>query len=278
MLDESVQASQALPDDAEGRVEPSPAVSAGTMLAEARARLGLELEAVAQQLKIGVKQVVALESDDYGRLPGPLFVRGFLRNYARLLQIDPAPLLEAYLQAEPLQHPPAPPIAPRPVIAPARRIPGLVGYSLAALIVLLAGSWLAYVLLGGENAPAPKPGAAEVAAVPLPAPAAEVAVVPLPPPATVALPAPAAADTAAPTAVGRIQLNFAGDAWVEIKEKGGRTVFSQNSRAGEQGIAEGAPPFSVVAGNASNVKISYNGRPVDLAPHTRADVARLTLE
>lgn len=273
MLDESAQLSQALTDDTEGRIEPVPTVSAGAMLAEARARLGLELEAVAQQLKIGVKQVAALELDDYGKLPGPLFVRGFLRNYARLLQIDPALLLDAYQQAEPLQHGPAPSIAPpRPVVAPAQRISGLVGYSLAALIVLLVGSWLGYALLGWEGAPGPLPGAAEVAAVPLPSPAPALA------PDVVAPAVPPAADTGAPAVVGRIQMNFVGDAWVEIKEKGGRIVFSQNSRAGEERLAEGAPPFSLVAGNASNVKITYNGSPVDLALHTRAEVARLILE
>lgn len=283
MLDESAQLSQALTDDTEGRIEPVPTVSAGAMLAEARARLGLELEAVAQQLKIGVKQVAALELDDYGKLPGPLFVRGFLRNYARLLQIDPELLLDAYQQAEPLQHGPAPSIVPLTVVAPARRISGRVGYFLVALIVLLVGSWLGYALLGWEGAPSPLPGVAEVAPVPLSPPAPALApnvvtpAVPLPPD-VVAPAVPPAVDTGAPAVVGRIQMNFVGDAWVEIKEKGGRIVFSQNSRAGEERLAEGAPPFSLVVGNASNVKITYNGSPVDLALHTRANVARLTLE
>jgi len=40
----------------------------------------------------------------------------------------------------------------------------------------------------------------------------------------------------------------------------------------------GTPPFSLVIGNASHVRLTYNGKPVDLAPHIKVDVARLTIE
>jgi cytoskeleton protein RodZ len=51
---------------------------------------------VASQLRLGVKQIDALESDRYDKLPQPSIVRGFIRNYAKLLRIDAAPILEAY--------------------------------------------------------------------------------------------------------------------------------------------------------------------------------------
>src|SRR4029453_10576049 len=58
--------------------------SAGTLLHLAREEAGLTLDAVAQQLKLAPRQVKAIEDDDFAGLPGRTFVRGFVRNYARL--------------------------------------------------------------------------------------------------------------------------------------------------------------------------------------------------
>ena len=48
--------------------------------------------------------------------------------------------------------------------------------------------------------------------------------------------------------------------------------------AGTERVIRGAPPLSVVVGNASSVKLLYHEKPVDLQPHTKVDVARITLE
>ena len=71
---------------------------------------------------------------------------------------------------------------------------------------------------------------------------------------------------------------FIKDAWVEIEDGQGRKIFSQMNAAGTEKIIQGTPPFSVAIGNAAQVRITYNGKPVDLAPYTRVDVARFTLE
>ena len=55
----------------------------GAILLEERRRQSLSLTDVARQLKLSPRQVEALERDDYAALPGPVFVRGFMRNYAR---------------------------------------------------------------------------------------------------------------------------------------------------------------------------------------------------
>jgi len=57
-----------------------------------KARLLEEID-VAQALKLGPRQVEALENGDWQGLPGQTFIRGFVRNYARLIQIDSAPLM-----------------------------------------------------------------------------------------------------------------------------------------------------------------------------------------
>lgn len=70
-----------------GLVGPNP-VGTGARLSTARVAQGLSLGDVARQLKLSVRQVEALERDDYDVFPSRVFVRGFLRNYTKLLRID----------------------------------------------------------------------------------------------------------------------------------------------------------------------------------------------
>ncbi len=69
--------------------------SAGAMLRAARETAGLSIDALSQQLKLSPRQVKALEDGDYASLPGRTFVRGFVRNYARAVGIDPEAVLAA---------------------------------------------------------------------------------------------------------------------------------------------------------------------------------------
>ena len=65
----------------------------GARLRAAREASGLSLDQVAQQLKLAPRQVKALEDEDFGKLPGRTFARGFVRNYARLLNLEADDLL-----------------------------------------------------------------------------------------------------------------------------------------------------------------------------------------
>jgi cytoskeleton protein RodZ len=65
----------------------------GKALASQREAMGWTVEQVADQLKLAVRQVVALEAGDYASLPGPAVVRGFVRAYAKIVRLDPAPLV-----------------------------------------------------------------------------------------------------------------------------------------------------------------------------------------
>ena len=69
--------------------------SVGEQLRAARIEQGLTIDAVAKQLKLAARQVVALESDDLSALPDGPFVRGFVRNYARLVNIKPELLVHS---------------------------------------------------------------------------------------------------------------------------------------------------------------------------------------
>ena len=65
----------------------------GATLAAQREALGWTIEQVAEQLKLAVRQVVAIEKGDFAALPSPAVTRGFVRAYAKVLRLDPAPLV-----------------------------------------------------------------------------------------------------------------------------------------------------------------------------------------
>jgi cytoskeleton protein RodZ len=86
----------AAPDNQHGRP--------GQVLAAQREAMGWSVEQVADQLKLAVRQVVALEAGDYASLPSPAVTRGFVRAYAKLMKMDPAPLVSQIA----MDTPPAP--------------------------------------------------------------------------------------------------------------------------------------------------------------------------
>ena len=101
---------------------------------------------------------------------------------------------------------------------------------------------------------------------------------PLPAP-TFQDPAEAGAPTVPPAANGSVlRFDFGDEAWVEVKDGSGRMVHRQLNPAGSQVDIEGQPPFDLVVGNATQVRVHYNGRPIDLKPFIAVTVARFTLE
>jgi len=74
----------------------------GRALAAQREAMGWSVEQVADQLKLAVRQVIALEAGDYASLPSPAVTRGFVRAYAKLVKLDPAPLVaQIAMETEP---------------------------------------------------------------------------------------------------------------------------------------------------------------------------------
>ena len=71
---------------------------AGDQLRIAREAAGLEQAEVAARLKMPLRVVRSLEEEDWSRLGAPVFVRGQLRSYARLLGIDAEPVVEANIE------------------------------------------------------------------------------------------------------------------------------------------------------------------------------------
>ena len=80
----------------------------GAQLRRAREHKGIELSKVAAQLHLSQAKIRALEQDDYENLSSPVFVQGYLRNYARLLGVDEDAVVSAYQELHPSTEEPLP--------------------------------------------------------------------------------------------------------------------------------------------------------------------------
>ena len=274
------------------------ATGVGAELAQAREAQGLALADVAQQLKFAPRQLEALEQERFGALPGPTIARGMLRNYARLLKLDPDALLGRL--GDRLDAPDSGKLAARfsqpvPFSDNARR--STLVYAGVSILILGAVGAVAYEWHQERNA---KRQLAFVAAAKAPLEPARAAPPPAPktaapasPPKTAAPPAKAAAkvDEAAPaaeqriaapkpvaTGANRIVVRCEEECWIEVKDALERQLVSSLNPAGTERVVRGQPPFDVVIGNAQHVRVTYNDRPIDLQPHTRVEVARFTLQ
>lgn len=285
-------------------VESQPLPRVGNVLRQSREARQMSLVDVAQLLKISYRQVDALENDDWAALPGQTFVRGFVRNYARLLHLDAEPLLRQIKAEQTPEDPnivlpqassaslPQPGQGKRRDLAAVAGAALMVGLAVAAYFLVPADFWqsapkaeVSEEVVTEEKAAEPAfppasaneaPAEAAPANAETVAPAAVTAApAPVVQPATVSPPAPSG-----PVAAGqaRFKFRFEQPSWVEVKDKSGQIVFSQLSPAGSEREVEGTPPFALVVGNATHVKLTYKGREIPLEPRSKDDVARVTLD
>lgn len=76
--------------------------SVGHLLRRARTARGMSIDDVSRQLRLSTQQIEAIEKENFERLPGRTFLRGFIRNYANLVQLDPIPLLQLIPESTPV--------------------------------------------------------------------------------------------------------------------------------------------------------------------------------
>ena len=331
----------------------SQALTAGAALEAGRLAKGLTQQDVSNSLRYSVKQIDALEKNAFDLLPDAMITRGFIRSYARLLEIDAEPLLASYRQGTASESGKAISVqsSMRPVHLTKESQPWL-KYILASILVLLfLLAWLFYVdympkpesveqsKLSDKVGQAVPSDAAEVQSLPeiaLPAaqrlaqegvditgaPAATADTVvnsatpadaavselkstdmkqpdttqvnPLTPPDS-KIPV-STTQSSAPQSVAShstvqnaevplakpvektLTMAFTARTWVSIQDKSGKVIHEKMSQNGDQEMMTAAPPLYVVIGNASGARLKVNGQDVDLAPNTKNNVARITLE
>lgn len=328
----------------------------GETLRQARENRGWSQAEVAHKLNLTVSSLNNLETGAFDKLPGHTFARGYIRAYAKLLDMDQAVLVQAFDQCTGTDAQGSDVHALGRIEEPVRLSHNILRVvSLLLLVVVIGGGFfwwqdqssqrskdlvnmaLEHVEVesadgttqihpldepedqavnaaqqaqttpltldpapatteSAETAPAPQapestavapavPAAtavapvAPVAAVPAPAPT-PAPVVPAAPVVAAATPAatPApAASAPAPAGSAKLHVQFTADCWTSVTDGNGKVLFSAIKRKGDSLDLTGKPPFAVRLGFARGAQVSYNGQPVDVAPFTSGETARLKL-
>lgn len=273
---------------ADNKAMSAPAMKIGPVFREARERMGLSLEDVVGKIKLAPRQIIALEADDFQALPETAFLRGFVRSYAKLLQLEVQPLLDALpgavTAAVESPHVDAP--------FPSERIVRRQNLNLLVAALLIAVVIAGFAVWQANSPPATEVAAdAAMTATPLPLPQSADILDSSPQLAASAVPAsevPASAVPEAglvplaspPVVKSSLRLVFDKESWAEIKDQSGKTLSRQVNLPGSELRLEGDAPFTLVIGHAAAVHLYFREKPVDLSSYINAssDVARMTLE
>ncbi|WP_213953982.1 MULTISPECIES: helix-turn-helix domain-containing protein [unclassified Variovorax] len=272
-------------------------LSAGAMLRQAREAHGLDIAVVAAALKVPVQKLEALEDDNIGALPDPVFARALAASVCRALKIDPAPVLAKI------------PGAKRPGLADADRTmssnirsgaphqgrTGGVSMPSRALMVvvglLLLGAalmfWIpqsAFDKLSG--AVSKMTGQSETAAVEAPPAPPGTVVEPVAPNGPAAEPTPPVPAVVAPVPPPTpappsdvLVFTARGDSWVTVTDSGGKELLRRTVKTGETVGVSGTLPLKVIVGRASQVDVQVRGKPFDTTPLAKAGgVARFEVK
>jgi len=291
--------------------EPMP----GELLSAAREKKNWTTGRVAQELNLDENVIEALEANRFGDLGAPVFARGHLRKYARLVDLEPTTILEAYVGIEGIEKAP-------PVVAAGGLAGGLVGglatshqsknggYGrlLVIVLVVVAVAVLVWQVLAtlDESPPstglgqtelsidAPGPETPNDVEPPTtgqetgrlqedPAPQAVAPVVPTPddrPDTRTEADEPAAdAELVSPgTTAVRVEVNFVADSWIEVRDSEGARLLYELGRQGRRRIATGEPPLRVFLGNADGAQIAVDGEAFEIPDDSRLGrTARFTI-
>jgi len=283
--------------------------SIGDTLRRERIRRGLALEKVASETKIGLHLLEAMEADQFDRLPGGVFTRSFLRQYAHALGLDEEEIIASLKEQfeEPPEPLPAPPPKPRfPNLPQMPRFDDVrdrlrSDSSLGALVwvVVVALVCAGVYKLWQRSRTTSSPPITVSTAKPAPKTSTEVKPAVPPPPITTASkpefrpavvsdngtirippvprpPAPSEAVAAAPDAAGAVRVAFTASepVWVSIKSDGART-YSGMIEGQQPKRFDAARKMVVLVGNAGALNISLNGKPV--GPFGSAGEIRLVM-
>lgn len=280
--------------------EPGP----GQRLQETRESQGLSQGDVARQLHLDIKMIVALEEDDYKHLPGSTYIVGYLRNYARVLNLPVDEVLAAYHT----EQDDAPSLIPQNI----NYKTSLHGFEFATrhitrllilfFIIMALVWWFMFYVdesndelvsqitdhsvtqqpvvdLKSNETPAP-----DLITAPIPdSKPIESSVGPLAE-TVVEVPAqesePAAAQQDAdeqPPAAKLLVLKFNSSSWTEVRDATGKKLVFDMISKGRTISLDGTPPFTIVLGYSPGVTINYKGKLFDHSIYNRDDIAHFNV-
>jgi len=274
-------------------------IAPGAVLAQAREALGVTQREVSDALNLPITTIDAIESEDKERLPAHVFTRGYVRAYAKLLEVDPDPLVAAWAQ----DHHPVENTRPLVQALPtgaggfnkrtlmfALRNPRAVAGLVVAVVVVIVLVWTlsstekvsersvpgaegdeAQIVERGGEVASDADGSTHEQTGPQ---IADEMVVQAQ--ATVEIDG-SMVRRLTSSGADRLTLQFVEECWVEIKDAEGNVLFGDLGQSGQSMHFIGAGPFRVLLGYAPGAELSFNAEPIALAPHTRNNVANLVL-
>lgn len=240
----------------------------GQRLRKAREDAGLSIDDVAARLHMPGRVVRSLEAEDWSRLGAPVFVRGQVRSYSRLLGLTTAPMMAALTDVGPVEpsH-----LVSRSHTPRAQWWAEQIGRRLVYIILTLSLAVPAWVAtrqhLAGEG------GAAPLDVTPVDA-RSGVTTQPVQRTVVASMTPIAAAPASAPA---DILIRTRGESWLDVVASDGSTLEKGLLPAGSERRFTTGQISRLTIGNAASVEIQHQGRNVDMAPFARANVARFAV-
>jgi len=280
----------------------------GSLLSKARNSSELSVQYIAEQLKLSVELVEALEKDDIEKLPAPIFVRGYIRNYAAMVNLPESRVIDCFnemIGSDPIASLSTVRLNDTAVDSDSkwrRMLPFAIVIMLVLLVVIV---WLSSettpepvtetdndrVEVVGEKLPADKEGDLVLPVEPESAPVIEQSKT-----------SPANTAVAEPVKVPKVDkvvaekvvveqpksvdvvdareslmFDFSAESWTDVSDANGKRLIFKMVRAGEKISVSGIPPFKILLGNARAASLSRDGEVVDLLPFIRGNVAKFSL-
>ena len=239
----------------------------GQRLKQAREAAGMSIDDVAARLHMPARIVRSLEAEDWSRLGAPVFVRGQVRSYSRLMGLVTAPMMEA-LDIGPVEPSR---LVSRTHTPKAQWWAEQIGRRLVYIVLtlfLVAPAWVAtrqHLSNAGDAAPLDLP----VDAIGQAKPAT---------PATLRTVVASMAPVAAPPAAANdIVIRTRGESWITVTGIDGGNLEQGLVPAGSERRYAAAQVARLTIGNASAVEVEHQGRKLDLGGFSRANVARFTV-
>lgn len=299
--------------NAERPQSPPPSLDApGVQLKARREAMGWSVEQVADQLKLAPRQVIALEEGDVAALPNMAVVRGFVRAYAKVVHLDPVPLVAMIAVRTTTEDTGAqPPRREGTTTFSEVRFPSMTQRSLISRGWFIAAVLLLALLLGAYKmgffallAPTDKAGATLIKpgspmaplqskSVPLisvppvvgsvaaaPPVAGFVARAPVVPVIAPAAPV-ASASVNAPVAsasANALVLTVRQDSWIELRRSGAAPLIARIVKAGSTETFDITNPVQLVVGNTAGVAATLRGAPLALTPGSGGAISRMTIQ
>ena len=272
----------------------------GMFLKQAREEAGLSRMEAAASLKLLRNQLHAIEDGEFHKLPGDTFVVGYLKNYARLVGLNPEEFANQYrLNRREEDKEPAQNVAEHTVPADLTMNMGLqhkqhkTAYGLVlSVLVALSVWWFAHqsepqAVDYSDNIVRVDTAEGTTVIGPLTEYAEEEIDIAPPSPLQISTvttmgdisPANNVQDDSSVEIVqdSRLSFYFTGDCWVEVRDGDEQIIYASLKKADEMLQLRGKPPFRVILGYAPAVSLSYNGEPVDIDAHRRDNMAKLIL-